>query len=211
MTKFFVLDVETANRSRASICQIGLAEFEHGICQDAANFLVNPEASFEDRNTKIHGLTSNHIAQSFTFPRMYPHLAEVFTGQVIASYSLFDQQALAQTIARYKLLPFSCQWVDIAEVARSTWPDLPKYGLKDILRHLGHSHPHHHDAAEDARAAGEILLHVLQLTGKPVTAFALSNPVHQAAKRSHRSTTRTTTYTVHITLQDTKPTKIKWE
>ena len=44
---FNAIDVETANRTRASICQIGIAQVQVGKIKRAASFLVNPEEPFE--------------------------------------------------------------------------------------------------------------------------------------------------------------------
>ena len=40
---FNAIDVETANRTRASICQIGIAQVKVGKIKQAASFLVNPK------------------------------------------------------------------------------------------------------------------------------------------------------------------------
>lgn len=65
--------------------------------------------------------------------------------------------------------PFDCYWLDTARVARRAWSDFSRsgYGLKNLAAHCGITFTHH-DALEDARAAGEILLRAVAETGSTV-------------------------------------------
>lgn len=51
----------------------------------------------------------------------------------------------------------SAQWIDTCALARRTWPELPNHKLASLAKRFGIEY-RAHDAAEDARAAGEILL-----------------------------------------------------
>jgi DNA polymerase III subunit epsilon len=56
--EFVALDVETANTSRDSICQIGFAVVRQGLVVAHRSVLVDPEQPFDNRTQRIHGLTS---------------------------------------------------------------------------------------------------------------------------------------------------------
>lgn len=60
-------------------------------------------------------------------------------------------------------------WLDTARVVRRAWPEFSQkgYGLANVTRHFGIEF-RHHDAKEDARAAGEVLLRAVAATGLSV-------------------------------------------
>jgi len=87
-------------------------------------------------------------------------------GRIVASHSSFDRVSLARVHEKYGLSPIECQWLDTARVARRAWPQFARrgYGLAPVARHGGIAF-RHHDAAEDARAAGAILVLAIAETG----------------------------------------------
>ena len=71
---FNAIDVETANASPASICQIGIVYVRNGVIQDRMSILVNPEERFNLFNVKLHGINEETVNDSPTFPRIYSEL-----------------------------------------------------------------------------------------------------------------------------------------
>ena len=69
---FNAIDVETANRTRASICQIGIAQVKEGRISQAASFLVNPEEPFESFQTSIHGINEETVNEAETMLSIPP-------------------------------------------------------------------------------------------------------------------------------------------
>ena len=67
---------------------------------------------------------------------------------------------------KYGYPPPGCTWLDTARVARRAWERFAKCGdgLANLAAELGIKFKHH-DATEDARAAGFILLHAMVDTG----------------------------------------------
>ena len=157
---FNAIDVETANRTRASICQIGIAQVQVGKIKRAASFLVNPEEPFESFQTSIHGINEEAVSEAETMLSIHPKLYRLIEGAPLASHSQFDKQALEKAASKYGLTMPRVRWLDTGRVARTAWPDRydgSSWGLKKIAADLGIMFLHH-DAAEDARAAAEILL-----------------------------------------------------
>ena len=77
----------------------------------------------------------------------------------VVSHTLFDRTALAQAFSRYDMPPLANPWADSSRVARHAWSQFAArgYGLKNLARHLGIEF-RHHDALQDARAAGEVVV-----------------------------------------------------
>lgn len=163
---FVALDVETANSARSSICQIGVAIFENGQYQRSWETLVNPEAYFDDINISIHNINEAMVINAPTFPNVYEELHQYLTQGVVVTHMPFDKVAMSRVHEKYSLdLPI-IDWLDSAMAVRRTWKERSQkgYGLKSITEFLGIDFQHH-DAAEDARAAGEVLLHALKVSG----------------------------------------------
>ena len=153
---FVAVDVETANPDLASVCQIGVVAFEGGGVRDAWETTVNPEDYFDDINVSIHGITEGAVEKSPTFPEIYGALVQRLAGDIIVSHTSFDRVAIAKAGERYALKQIEGTWLDSARVARRAWAEFSRrgYGLKNVAQKLGIEFTHH-NAGEDARAAGE--------------------------------------------------------
>jgi DNA polymerase III epsilon subunit-like protein len=73
--RFVAVDFETATEDLASICQIGMAEFD-GSYIGGDCILVNPEDEFSGMNISIHGITESDVASKPTFLAVYDSLAK---------------------------------------------------------------------------------------------------------------------------------------
>jgi DNA polymerase-3 subunit epsilon len=164
--RFASIDVETANSDLASVCQIGVATFEDGKLATTWETLVDPEDEFDGINVSIHGIDEELVQGAPTLPKIYETLSDFLEGQVVVSHTCFDRTALRRAHERYSLKPVECTWIDSARVARRAWPQFAQrgYGLANVASTLGINF-RHHDALEDARAAGEIMLRAVAATG----------------------------------------------
>jgi len=100
------------------------------------------------------------------WPAIAPQLASMLDGNLVVSHSLFDRTALHRVCQKYSL-PFpQLRWLDTARVVRRTWPQFASrgYGLGNVAKFCGIQFQHH-DALEDAIAAGHILVHALRHSG----------------------------------------------
>ncbi len=163
---FVVIDVETANPDLASICQVGIAVFENGLFRESWSSLVNPDDYFDSYNVAIHGIDERMVPNAPRWVEVHERLRSRYSNQILASHTPFDRTAVQRACQRATTSPFECRWLDTARVVRRTWPAFSRsgYGLDNVASHLGISFKHH-DAEEDARAAGEILLRAIQETG----------------------------------------------
>ena len=160
---FVALDVETANTNIGSICQIGLAAFKDGAIVREWSRLINPKEHFSAFNIRVHGLTPADVAEAPTLPMVVKTLRAWLNRRVVVCHTMFDQRALAQGFAKYELPGLKCRWLDSCQVARKTW-DSPSYKLSVICGLIGHKFQHH-DALEDAKAAGALILAATRKTG----------------------------------------------
>lgn len=157
--QFVVIDVETANPDYSSICSVGIVEFENGEIVSEWSTLVDPEEPFYKPYTDIHRIESWMVRGKPTFPQIYEEIISRVSQKILCTYSPFDKTAIRQVTEKYHLAIPEYSHLDIMRVVRRVWKEFSTsgYGLGNISKYLNIEFDHH-DALEDARAAGKVLL-----------------------------------------------------
>ena len=163
---FIAIDVETANADMSSICQIGIARYSNAEMVDEWCSLINPETYFDQMNISIHGISETDVEDSPKLPEIYKTLESYLGNAVCVSHTHFDRVSINQSLSRYELNPLDSIWLDSAKIARRTWKQFARsgYGLANICDFIGYEFKHH-DALEDAKASGKIVLAAMEQTG----------------------------------------------
>lgn len=161
--QFVAIDVETANSDMSSICQIGVAKFVNGQLAEEWSTLVDPEDYFDGVNISIHGIEPEMVRGQPKLPQIADRLRSTLENTVSVCHTHFDRIALSRAYEKYNLNPIATSWLDSARVVRRTWRDLAwkGYGLANVCSKIGYEFQHH-DALEDAKAAGHVLLAALR-------------------------------------------------
>jgi DNA polymerase-3 subunit epsilon len=163
--EFVAIDVETANQNPSSICQIGIASFSNGSLVRTRGTLINPEDSFLPFNIQLHGIGPSEVAHSPTWIDVQSVLRELLERCTLASHTYFDRGAMNGANARYGVKPILVSgWIDTCQIARTAWPHFSNHKLTSLARTFGITYEAH-NAAEDARCAGEILILAARRTG----------------------------------------------
>lgn len=169
---FVVIDLETANADMSSICQVGIACFKDSkIIQEWKSY-IDPEDYFDGMNISIHGIDESTVKNSPILPEIAKKIHELLENQISVSHTHFDRVSLTQAFDKYDIIPPKCTWLDSARVARRTWEQFAwkGYGLHNLCSHIGYEFQHH-DALEDAKAAGKVLLAAIEETGLSVNGW----------------------------------------
>jgi DNA polymerase-3 subunit epsilon len=163
---FLAVDVETANADFSSICAIGFVYFKEGQVAQRLHFLVNPETHFEPMNISIHGVRPEDVANAPTMATIFPKIDAALSTAIVVHHTHFDKVALCRAAEKYGFTAPTCQWLDTARVARRAWVQFSRrgYGLRDLAAEFDFQFEHH-NAVEDAFAAGSIMLRAIQDTG----------------------------------------------
>lgn len=170
--EFVAIDVETANADMASICQIGIARFVNGRLTDEWKTYVDPQGNFEEVNISIHGIDESVVAGAPTFDKISDRIGSALDGRVVVAHTTFDKVAIYRARVKCQAAPPSCKWLDSACVVRRAWPEFSSkgYGLKNICESIGYKFKPH-DALEDAKAVGNVLLAAMAHTGLDLDAW----------------------------------------
>ena len=192
---YFVVDVETANQSLDSICQIGIAFFADGKMVDGWESLINPQDYFAAFNVALHGIGPKTVAQAPCWSDVFPEVREMLSGAAVASHTFFDRAALTGACARAGVgaVPYG-KWIETCWISRFAWPHLLNHKLPTLARSFGIKYKAH-NALEDARVAGEVLALALQerqmtiaellaSPGKHITGFPRTKTARKAASRT---------------------------
>jgi len=183
---FVALDVETANADLSSICQIGIATFLDGRLHSTWKSLINPEDKFDPINVCIHGIHKETVQDAPTWVAVFPTVDSLLHDHVVVSHTAFDHTAVTRACERVHITSCACQWLDSARIVRRAWPIFAHsgYGLSHIADYLGIQFQPH-DALEDARCAGEILLRAIADTGLEPEQWLtrVKQPIHLTAYR----------------------------
>ena len=167
---FVAIDVETANSARASICQIGVARYAGGVLTDEWVSYIDPEGDFGVWQVGVHGIQASTVEGSPIYSDVVDKLYTFLDDSIVVSHSPFDQQAITKSAVRYGVRPPRAKWVDSIVVAKRTWPEHMNRGYKldQLCDQLDYEFEHH-DALEDAKAAGHIAISAVKYSGNSLS------------------------------------------
>ncbi|VEH66060.1 DNA polymerase III subunit epsilon [Rodentibacter pneumotropicus] len=124
MTKYCVVDIETANPDITSICQIAIVCYENGAIIEQWESLINPKSYFHPINVSIHGIDERDVRNAPTISDVEPIIKSMFAENIVCSYGAFDRSSLQRIFPELKN-----DWLDIVRVVRRSWDQqFAKYG-----------------------------------------------------------------------------------
>ncbi|MEQ9565641.1 MAG: exonuclease domain-containing protein, partial [Pseudomonadales bacterium] len=140
--------------------------FENGRLRTEWKSLVDPQDFFDPFNSSVHGIEPHHVTGAPIFSTIATDFFDLLGDHPVVAHTHFDRTAIAQTCRKYGIFPPILRWLDSARVARRAWPQfaMKGYGLKNVCTHIGYSFEHH-DALEDAKAAGHVLIAAIRESG----------------------------------------------
>lgn len=162
---FTALDVETANDYWGSVCQVGVVRFRDGQPVEERAWLCRPPAGlehFEDVNISIHGITPADVADAPAFGDVLPQVVDFVGADVMVAHNaIFDSTALRQAALAAQVpapaFPVACSLALARDASKAGRIDVANHKLPTVAAAVGAGAFKHHDAAEDARAAGHIV------------------------------------------------------
>lgn len=157
--KVVVIDTETADAKRDSICALAVVVIDEGKIVAEWSSLIRPPRPPAPANIEVHGLTMQRLAGAPPFAVAWARALPLLEGAntLVAHNAKFDQSVLdAACQAAGLALPVG-PWTCTVTMARSAWPQLASHKLNVVAEHLGLD-LQHHDALSDARACARIYL-----------------------------------------------------
>lgn len=160
---YFVIDFETANSSRTSVCALGIVEVYNGNLLNKWDYLINPEEDFDGFNIYIHGISPDMVEDKPTFPEIWADVKQILANQIVIAHNAsFDMSVLRHVLDKYQIeyptFKYSCTRI----LSKKTWPNLVNYKL-DTIANLLKIDFIHHQACEDAIATSKVFEKILEV------------------------------------------------
>ncbi|MEQ9999303.1 exonuclease domain-containing protein [Corynebacterium sp. KPL4015] len=170
---FVAVDVETANDNWGSICQIGAVRYRDGQETASQSWLCTPPPGLEhfaEINISIHGITAADVEGAMPFATAAAELFDFIGSDVIVAHNVqFDSSALRSGLlaagADVPTIPLACSLALSRDASTQGVISVANHKLPTVVKHLGGASFTHHDATEDARAAGTIITALAQRFG----------------------------------------------
>ncbi|MCC9655933.1 exonuclease domain-containing protein [Rhodopirellula halodulae] len=156
---FTAIDFETATRRSDSACQLAAVRVRNGEIVDSACWLIRPRPFvFSPANIQIHGITPAMVRDEPEFGELWPQIQSTLGDDcLIAHNASFDLGVLLACLESHDHPAPEFQYSCTRAIARRTWPQQPRFGLKPLSDWLGIRF-RHHDALEDSVACAKIAL-----------------------------------------------------
>jgi len=165
---FTAIDFETANRSSASPCAVGLVKVVEGQIVDTYSTLIKPPYPndwFASGNIGVHGIHPEDVAKAPGWAEALEQiLGFIDMDDLIAHNASFDMGVLRASAALIEAelpdLRYGCSLI----MARKTY-NLESYRLNQVAYAIGHEEFDHHDALADSDACARIVIHMADRHG----------------------------------------------
>lgn len=167
--KIAAIDFETANRSMASVCSVGVATKEEDVIEQEAFYsligLAENVNLFEPFNIHIHHITPQMCENAPTWTQLYPDLMQVLDGGLVCAHNAkFDMTCMKQTCLNTGNPVPQLRYFDTVEMSRHVFPQMAHHRLDDMCSYL-QIDLNHHNAGSDAYGCLMIVQRVMELTG----------------------------------------------
>lgn len=162
------IDFETANRSMASVCAVGISSYENGKAQEKYYSLIHPADNvswFNSFNVKVHGIHPEDVEDAPDFHEVYEEIEPMLSGNLVCAHNApFDMACLIRTCENCNLPLPEFRWFDTVALCRKMFPEMKHHRLDDMCSYLNIPLNHHH-AGSDACGCLMIAVKAMELTG----------------------------------------------
>lgn len=168
---FIAIDCEKASNEPASLCSIGIACFKNGRVKATKEYIVRPYPFVFYAGSIVdgayHGVPVEVYENAPTINQIWPKLKKFLDKNIIVGHGINGDLQLIQIALEHFGVIFNppgqerCICTNIASIY--TYPEFESHKLKSLCEHLNIPIDPHH-ALSDAKAAGYLLLDMLNVT-----------------------------------------------
>lgn len=157
--EYVVFDLETTGLSSAidKITEIGAVKINKGSIVETFETFVDPKVHIPENITRLTGISNETVKGAPTEDEALRKFVE-FCGEnpvLVAHNANFDVSFLEAALERCNM-GFSFTYVDTLPICRALFPDLKKYKLDIVAKHLKLPSFNHHRASDDAKILAQI-------------------------------------------------------
>ncbi len=171
-------DIETTGLDRRNdrLTEIGAVILENGEITERFQTFVNPEGPIPFEITRLTGITDDMVQDAPSQEEAIRAFLDFAGGRPLAAHNAdFDMGFMKEGCRRYGI-PFHSGAIDTLALAQNLLPDLGRYRLNLVARHLNLPDFQHHRAVDDALTVAYMLKPFFQmLEGYGVTRLGQIN------------------------------------
>lgn len=162
---FVVLDIETTglNSEKDKITEIGAVKIRNGKIIERFSSFVNPMVPIPSFIVKLTGITDEMVKDAPPIEAVLLEFIEFINGATLVAHNApFDLGFIkhyAKVIGEHIHNPV----IDTLQLSRKMFPNLDKYRLNIVAKHLGVTLENHHRAVDDSKATAEIFIKCMEL------------------------------------------------
>ncbi|WMJ82027.1 PolC-type DNA polymerase III [Clostridium sp. MB40-C1] len=162
---YVVFDLETTGFSSVNdkIIEIGAVKIKKGNIIDNFSVFVNPQIKIPYKITELTGITDDMVAGAETIEKILPEFIEFIGDSVLVAHNANFDASFIRKNCKDLNIGFNYTVMDTVLLSKFLFPELKKYKLNIVAKHLGISLENHHRAVDDAGATAEILLKCFEL------------------------------------------------
>lgn len=163
---FAVIDFETANSSKDSMCEVGVSIVRNGVIDKTyVNLILPPTGLTRFDNTYLHGITASMVYDEATTWNDVEPLVRSLIGDLplVAHNANFDRNVYLSTSESVGIpVQADFEWIDSVIIARKF---IGRGSLADACAHYQIPLDNHHRAGNDAEATAKLVLSVAEEFG----------------------------------------------
>ncbi|PLX31124.1 MAG: PolC-type DNA polymerase III, partial [Clostridiales bacterium] len=161
--EFIVFDIETTGLSFKNdrITEIGAVKIRNGKIVDSINWLINPQIEIPQNIQELTGITNEMVKNAPSLDSIIDDIKSYFGEHpIVAHNASFDYTFMRNAFESFNE-SIENTVIDTVEMAKLIFPEYKRYNLKSLCKRLKINLENHHRASDDARAAAEILISML--------------------------------------------------
>lgn len=161
---FVVFDTETTglNFEFDRLTEIGAVEVSNFEVAEKFNTFVNPKRQISEKIVEITGISNEMVKDAPDEEQALKKFLNFVDGRVLVAHNAkFDFNFIAAAARRCNV-ELNLTFIDTLVLAKVLWPELKKFTLDKIARHLQLGEFNHHRACDDALMLAKIFLNMLK-------------------------------------------------
>ncbi|MCI1943910.1 PolC-type DNA polymerase III [Clostridium luticellarii] len=162
---YVIFDIETTGFSSIndSIIEIGAVKIKGGEVVGKFSEFVNPERKIPYRIVELTGITDEMVENCSNIKSILPEFMKFIGDSVVVAHNAnFDVGFIKKNCSDLNL-KFQNPVMDTIPLCKFLFPELKKFKLNIVAKHLGISLENHHRAVDDAGATCDILLQCFKI------------------------------------------------
>jgi len=158
---FVVFDIETTGLSSSNdnIIEIGAVKIVNGIVTEYFSEFINPRRPIPFKIVELTSITDEMVKDAPEITVILPKFMEFAKGSILVAHNATFDVSFVKRFCKELNIPFDFGVLDTIPLAKFLYPELNRFKLNVVAKHLGISLINHHRAVDDASATAKILLH----------------------------------------------------